>query len=187
MLSYFDLRRGIRFILEGQPYEVLDFKQVGKAQDVVVAQTKIKNLLNGKITERSFKEGEVFEEADLAKKDIKFIYTSKGKFFFSEADNPGKRFELTEEQIGVGARFLKKNETLAGIVYENNVINAVLPIKVQLKVIYAPPGVRGERSQAGNKPITLETGATINAPLFIENDDIIEVNTETGEYARRVE
>jgi len=89
--------------------------------------------------------------------------------------------------IGEGSKFLKPNQILTGIKFQEKIINIVLPIKVQLKVIEAPPGVKGERAQAGTKPVTLETGATINVPLFIETGDIIEVNTETGEYVRRVE
>lgn len=187
MLSYFDLRKGIKFILEGKPYEVLEFQQVGKAQDVVVAKTKIKNLINGKVIERNFHQDDTFEEAELEKVKVKFIYSRKGKFYFSEAENPVKRFELDKEQIGSGAKFLKPNLILDGLKFEGKIINVSLPIKVQLKVIEAPPGVKGERAQAGTKQVTLETGAKINVPLFVETGDIVEVNTETEGYARRVE
>jgi elongation factor P len=187
MLTYFDLRKGIRFILEGQPYEVLDFKQIGKAQDVVVARVKIKNLINGKIIERNFHQDDTFEEAEIEKIKVKFIFQKRGKYNFCELENPSKRFELEEERIGESAKFLKPGMILDGLKFEGKVINVVLPIKVQLKVIEAPPGVKGERAQAGTKQITLETGAKINVPLFIEAGDIIEVNTETGEYVRRVE
>lgn len=191
MLSYFELRKGVRFILDGQPYEVLDFRQVGKAQDVVVAQTKLKNLVNGKVIEKSFKEGEVFEEADLGKIEVKLVYSHRGRFCFCETANQGKRFgkrfEFTTEQIGDSVKFLKPNQILTGILFNGQIINVVLPVKVHLRVIEAPPGVKGERAQSGTKPVTLETGVIINAPLFIEVGDIVEVNTETGEYVRRVE
>jgi len=187
MLSYFELRKGVKFILNGEPYEVLEFQQVGKAQDVFVAQTKIKNLINGKILEKSFHQSDVFEETELNKIEIKFLYSHRGKFCFYEAQNPKVRFELTEEQIGSGAKFLKQNQILIGIKFQGKIINIILPIKVQLKVTEAPPGVKGERAQAGTKPVTLETGAIINVPLFVGQGDIIEVNTETGEYVRRVE
>jgi elongation factor P len=187
MLSYFELRKGIRFLLEGQPYEVLDFRQVGKAQDVVVAQTKLKNLLTGKIIEKSFKEGEMLKEAELGKVDIKFVYSHRNKLCFAKADNPSERFELNKEQIGDCAKFLKQNQIMSGIVYEGKVISATLPVKVNLLVTEAPPGVKGERSQAGTKPVAVETGAVVNTPLFIEVGDTIEINTETGEYVRRIE
>ena len=186
MLNYFDLRKGVQFIVEGQPYEVLEFKQMGKAQDVVVAQTKIKNLNNGKTVLRSFHQSDTFEEADIQKFDAKFIYGRNGKYIFSEARDPSKRFELMEDQIGEGVRFLKSNEVVVGLKFKDKVINIAFPVKVQLRVKDAPPGVQGDRSQGGTKTVTLETGATINVPLFVQTDDIVEVNTEKGEYARRV-
>lgn len=186
MLSYFDLRKGVKFILDGQPYEVLEFQQIYKAQDMVVARTKIRNLITGKVLEKTFHQSETFEEAELEKVAVKFLFSHRGKFTFSEVENPAKRFELKEEQIGEGGKFLKPNQVLTGIKFREKIINVVLPIKVQLKVIEAPPGVKGERSQAGTKPVTLETGAIINTPLFVETGDIIEVNTETGEYVRRI-
>lgn len=187
MLSYFDLRKGVQFILDGQPYEVLEFYQMRKAQDVVVAQTKIRNLITGKVLEKSFHKGEGFKEAELEKMEVKFIYSSRGKFCFAERESPKNRFELTEEQIGQGAKFLRSNQTLTGIKFQGKIINVILPIKVNLKVIEAPPGVKGGRAEPGTKTITLETGAKINAPLFIKEGDFIEVNTETGEYVRRID
>lgn len=187
MLSYFELRKGILFILESQPYEVLEFQQVYKAQDAVVARTKIKNLLSGKIIERTFHKGDSFEEAEFEKLDVKFVYANRGKFVFSEAKNPGTRFELTEEQVGQGYKFIKPNQLITGIKFQGKIISIALPIKVQLKVAEAPPGTKGDRAQSGTKAVILETGAQINAPLFVEMDDVIEINTETGEYVRRVE
>jgi len=187
MLSYFDLRKGVQFILEGQPYEVLEFQQMRKAQDVTVAQTKIKNLITGKVIEKNFHIGETFEEADLEKVDIKFLYQHREKFYFAEIENPKNRFELNKEKIGRGAEFLKPNQTLKGIKFQEKIINVEIPIKVQLKVVETPPGLKGNRSQPGNKPAVLETGAKINVPLFVEEGDVIEINTETGDYVRRVE
>ena len=187
MLSYFNLRKGVKFILESQPYEVLEFQQIYKAQDMVVAKTKIRNLITGKVLEKTFHQGDAFEEAELEKIEVKFLYNHRGKFGFCESQNPRARFELEEEKIGEGANFIKPDQILTGIKFQEKVVNVLLPIKVQLKVVEAPPGVKGERAQAGTKPVTLETGVTINAPLFIKEGDIIEINTETGQYVRRVE
>ena len=186
MLSYFDLRKGVKFILDQEPYEVLEFQQIYKAQDMVVARTKIRNLINGKVLERTFHQDDKFEEAELEKVEVKFLFTHRGKFGFCETQNPRTRFELAEEQIGESSKFLKSNQNLIGIKFQGKIINVSLPIKVQLKVIEAPPGVKGNRSQAGTKTVTLETGAKINVPLFVEEGDIIEINTETGEYTRRI-
>jgi len=187
MISYFDLRKGTKFIWNGQPYEVLDFQQVTKAQDMVVAKTKIKNLITGKVLEVNFHQSDTFEEAEIEKVQIKFIYSHRDKYCFALLDDPSKRFELKREQIGDQADFLKPNLILEGLKFEGKIINVKLPIKVQLKVIEAPPGVKGDRSQSGTKQVVLETGAKINAPLFVEVGDIIEVNTEKREYVRRVE
>ena len=187
MLSYFDLRKGIKFILDNQPFEVLEFKQMGKAQDVVVAQTKIKNLISGKVLEKNFHQGDVFEEAEIKKIRLKFLYSHREEFWFSKADNPADRFSLPEDIIGDAGQFLKPNSILEGLVFQGKVINVSLPIKVQLKVKDSPPGVKGDRAQGGTKTVTLETGAKVNVPLFIKEEDIIEVNTETGKYVRRIE
>lgn len=186
MLSYFDLRKGVQFIFQDQPYEVLEFRQMGKAQDVVVAQTKIKNLITGKTIIQNFHQSDSFEEADIQKFQAKFVYGHRGKYIFSAIDDPSKRFELAEEQIGDNGKFLKSNAIVEGLRFREQIINISLPVKVQLKVTEAPPGVKGDRAQGGMKSATLETGAILNVPLFVETDDVIEINTETGEYVRRV-
>ena len=186
MLSYFDLRKGVKFILDDEPYEVLEFQQIYKAQDMVVARTKIRNLINRKVLERTFHQDDKFEEAELEKVEVRFLFSHRGKFGFCETQNPRIRFELAEEQIGESSKFLKPNQTLTAVLFENKIINVVLPIKIQLKIIEAPPGIKGNRAQGGTKTVTLETGAKINVPLFVEDGDIVEVNTETGEYTKRI-
>jgi elongation factor P len=186
MLNYFDLRKGIVFILDGQPYEVLEFQQIIKAQDATVIRTKVKNLITGKVVDRTFHKGDSFEETESERTQVKFIYNNRGKFVFCWANDPSKRFELAEEKIGAGAKFLTPNTLLDGMVYDGEVINVTLPIKVQLKVKEAAPGLKGNRAQSGTKAVVLETGATIQAPLFVEVGDILELNTETGEYTKRI-
>jgi len=186
MLSYFDLRKGTLFIYEGKPCEVLDFSQTFKGRGSATANVKIRNLVTGEVIEKTFHQGDEFEEAEIEEIEVLFIYSHRGKFVFSEKDNPGKRFELKEEQIGKQARFLKPNTVVKGLKFEGKIINVLLPIKVNLKVIEAPPGLKGDRAQGGTKTVKLETGAKVNTPLFIKEGDIIEVNTRTGEYVRRI-
>lgn len=174
-------------MLDGAPYEVLDFKQMGKSQDVVVAQTKIKNLITGQVFTRNFHQGDRFDAAEIEKRPAKFVYGHRGKFVFCEVNNSSKRFELSQETLGDATKFLKSSQEITLLIFREEIINISLPIKVNLKVAEAPPGIRGDTAQGGNKACTLETGATINTPLFIEAGDVIEVNTETGEYVRRVE
>lgn len=186
MFSHTDLKKGVKFILDGQPYEVLESTFVFKGRGSSIVQTKIKNLITGNVISRTFHPGEEFEEAEILKFEAKFLYSHRGRYFFCEKDNPSKRFDLDEEQIGSAARFLKPNQIVQGLIFNEKIINISLPIKIQLKVIEAPPGIKGDRAQAGTKVVTLETGTKINVPLFIEEGDIIEVNTETGQYVRRI-
>ena len=187
MLSHTDLRKGVRFVLESQPYEVLEGQLVFKGRGSSVMQTKLKHLITGNTLAKTFHPADNFEEIEIEKKDIKFIYENRGKFVFCEKDNPSNRFELEEAVIGKQAKFLKQNSIVEGVVFNDKIININIPIKIQVKVIEAFPGIKGDRASSGNKPVKIETGAMINVPLFIEQDDIIEINTESGEYVKRIE
>ncbi|OGZ17573.1 MAG: hypothetical protein A2Z78_01230 [Candidatus Nealsonbacteria bacterium RBG_13_36_15] len=198
MLTHTDLKKGVKIILEGEPYEILESQPMKKAQRRVVIQTKIKNLITGNVISRNFHQGETAKEANLSKKEVKFLYshsdrkssTSNGanrnQYFFCDKNNPAERFFLAEEQIGSQAQFFKQNQIVEAIIFKEKVINVSLPIKIQLKITEASPGIKGGRSQSGTKVAILETGAKINVPLFIKEGNIIEINTETGEYTKRV-
>ncbi len=187
MITRADLRKGIKIILDSEPYEVLEARPLKKAQRRVVIQTRIKNLVNNNVFERNFHQDDTFEETELAKFEAKFLYSRRDRYFFCKKDNPSKRFDLGLEQIGPAVKFLKPNQIVEAVVFNERVINVSLPIKIQLKVTEAPPGVKGDRAQGGTKVVALETGVKINTPLFVEEGDIIEVNTETEEYVRRIE
>ena len=187
MLTSGDLGKGVRILIDGEPYEVLDSNPMKKAQRRVVMQTKLKSLLTGNALERNFHQGDVFEEAEMSKLEAKFLYAHRGRYFFCEVENPSKRFDLGEEILGTQANFLKPNEFVDAIIFNEKIVSISLPIKTRLKVTEAPPGVKGDSAQGGSKIVTLETGAQVSVPLFVEEGDMIEVNTETGEYTRRVE
>jgi|SRR3989344_7322728 len=192
MLTHTDLKKGTQFIYEKQPWEVLDSLLVKMAQRRPVVQTKIKNLINGSVQEKNFQQGDMFEQADLIKKDIKFLYSSPAKgrvgvaeYWFCEVNDPSKRFSFTEDFLGTGARFFKPNSLVTGVLFDDKIITVKSPIKVVLKVKEAAPGVKGDRAQGGTKEAVLETGAIIQVPLFIEEGDLIEINTELEEYVKR--
>lgn len=190
MLSHSDFKKGLQFILQRQPYEILETALSFRGRGRSVVRAKIRNLITGNVISRNFHQGEEFEEADIAKINLKFLYAHREQYFFRktpEAKISSERFSLQEEQIGSGVRFLKPKQIIEGLIFKDKVINVSLPIKVQLKVIEAPPGIKAGRSEAGTKQVTLETGAKINVPLFIKEGDIIEVNTQAGEYVRRTE
>ncbi len=186
MTSYSQLTKGVRIILDGQPHEIIEAASSFKGRGHSVLQTKLKNLRTGNVVAQTFHPSDSFEEAEVDKQEAKFIYSHKDRYVFAEKDNPSKRFELSQEQVGDKGRFLSANQIVDILVFKEEVINIVLPIKVELKVTEAPPGEKGNRAESGNKIVTLETGAKINAPLFISQGDVIEINTETGEYIRRV-
>lgn len=205
MLGMNDLKIGTFFTLEGQPFEVLYSQHLKMQQRRPVMQTKIKNLITGKTLERNFQQSDYFKEADIQKKEVKFLYSHRGEFWFSEIDNPtaiphrfaksetaepstsSKRFRLGEDIIGESGKFLKPNTLISALLFNNNIINIELPVKMDFKVIEAPPSTRGNTAQGGTKQAKIETGAMINVPLFVNEGDVIRVNTQTGEYAERVE
>ena len=187
MLTYPELKKGIKIILDNQPYEIIEASFLFKGRGHSVLQAKIKNLITGNVISKTFHPSDIFEEAEISKIEVKFLYAHRDRYVFSEKENPTKRFDLTAEQIGEPGKFLKPDQIVEGIIFRNKVINISLPIKINLKVIEAPPGIKGGRAEPGTKTVTLETGAKINVPLFIEQGDIIEINTGTGEYVRRVE
>ncbi len=187
MIDYSDFKKGTRIILNNQPHEIIEASPIFKGRGHSTLQVKLKNLITGNVIPQTFHPSDNFDEAELQKIKAKFLYSNQGQCFFSEESNPANRFNLTEEQIGRSSQFLKPNQVVEGITFENKVINISLPIKIPLRVIESPPGLKGERSQPGTKMVTLETGAKINTPLFIKEGDIIEINTQTGEYVKRIE
>ncbi|PIU98173.1 elongation factor P [Candidatus Wolfebacteria bacterium CG03_land_8_20_14_0_80_40_12] len=187
MLSHTDLKKGVRIILDKEPYEVLEARPMKKAQRRPVIQSRVKNLITGSVFEQNFQQGDVFEEAELLKLKAKFLYIRRDRYFFCEENNPSKRFDLNSEQLGVQTKFLKANQIVEALIFNEKVINISIPIKTQLKVTEAPPGIKGDRAQGGTKIATLETGVQVAVPLFVATGDTIEINTETGEYVRRVE
>jgi len=187
MIDHTQIRRGVRMIIDNQPYEVLESMPLKKAQRRVVIQTRIKNLITGNVFDRNFHQGDIFEEAELKKFQAKFLYSHRDKFVFCQENNPSKRFELLKEQLGETVKFLKQNQTVEGLIFDDKIINISLPIKIQLAVKETPPGVKGDTAQGGTKIAILETGAEISVPLFIEEGDVIEINTEKSEYVRRLE
>jgi elongation factor P len=187
MLDYNAITPKKVITLEGEPYIVLTSHVFRKQQRKPVNQTKLKHLITGKVTEYSFHQSEKAEEAELEKKDITFLYNNRGEWWFCEGADRSKRFSLPEDILGEQGKFLKQNSALRAVIYNNEIISLDVPIKVELKVSEAPPAVKGDTAQGGMKQLTLETGAVINGPMFLNEGDIIRVNTETGEYVERVE
>jgi len=186
VINFNELKTGIIITIQSQPYEIIEASLLFKGRGHSILQAKLKNLITGNSISKTFHPSDSFEEAEIEKIKAKFLYLNKDQFWFCEENNSKNRFFISKEVIGESSRFLKQDTVVDGIVFNEKIINILLPIKVKLKVIESPPGIKGDRAQGGTKTIVLETGANLNTPLFIEQGDIIEVNTEKGEYTRRV-
>lgn len=182
-----DLKPGARIIVDGRPYQVLTSKHSYKAQGTATVRTQLKNLLTGAILEQNFRQGDTFDEAEIIRSKARFLFSHRGQFTFTKIDDPSKRFMFAQERLGEMTSYLTPNMEVTAIEFDSDIVTIELPIKIRLKIKEAPPGVRGDRAQGGTKTAILETGAEIQVPLFVNTGDIIEVNTETGEYVQRVE
>ena len=186
MLSYSELRKGVVFVYEGAPYEVVDSGFLRMQQRKAVMQTKMKNLISGKVLDRNFTASDSFEEADVDRQPYTFLYQNKGEYWFADPKNPKDRFSLDEATVGDQGRFAKDNTEVEARTFNDKIISVKFPIKMDLVVKETPPGIKGSTAQGGNKIAILETGAQITVPMFIEAGEVVRVNTETGEYAERV-
>ncbi len=186
MLEYNEITLRKFIVFENEPYEVLASHVFRKQQRKPVNATKMRNVLSGRIVEHSFHVSDKVDEAEIESKKVKYLYNSRGEWWFCEETDASKRFTIASEMLGDGIKFLKANSIVEAMVYDDKIFGIKLPVKVELRVTDAPPAVKGDTAKGGNKVITLETGATVNAPLFINPDDIVRINTETGEYVERV-
>jgi elongation factor P len=187
MLEYNEILPKKVILIDGEPYEVLDAHVFRKQQRKPVNQTKLRHLITGRVTEQAFHVSEKVAEADLSTRNVKYLFENKGEKWFCAENDPADRFKLDAEMIGSAGQFLKTNTVVEALVFNENIIGIKIPIKVELLVKEAPPAVRGNTAQGGSKQIVLETGATINAPLFINEGDIVRINTELGQYVERVD
>lgn len=186
LLEYNEITEKKFIVMDGQPYEVISSHVFRKQQRKPVNATKLKNLMSGKVTEYSFHQSEKVEEAEIDSREIKYLYNNRGKWWFSEIDDPSKRFEVSDESVGPQGHFLKPNTVIKQLLFQERPMGFQFPITVELKVTDAPPSIKGDTATGGQKTVTIETGATVNVPLFVNEGDTIKINTETGEYRERV-
>lgn len=179
------IRVGIAILYEGEPYQVMTANFVRMQQRKPVMQTKMKNLINGKVLEYSFKAGERVEEADMERRQANYLYADDRAAYFMD-NKDFEQIEIDIDSLGNKVDYLKEGITVDIMYFNGNPITVGLPPKIDFKVTTAPPGVKGDTAGNVTKLITLETGLTVNAPLFINEGDTIRVNTETGEYVERV-
>ncbi|HRH55796.1 MAG TPA: hypothetical protein PK609_02940 [Candidatus Paceibacterota bacterium] len=187
ILSYNEIVQKKIIEYNNDPYLVLSSHVFRMQQRKPVNQTKLKHLISGKVLEISFHQSETVPEADIGKMEATYLYTNRGESWFAEVGNAKNRFAFPEEVVREKVRWLVQNSPVEVLLYKDNPMTIDIPIKIDLKVIDAPPAVKGDTATGGNKQVKLESGATVNTPLFINEGDILRINTETGEYTERVE
>ncbi len=186
MLDYNEIKPKKYIVLDGDPYEVLSAHVFRKQQRKPVNATKLRNLLTGSVREHSFAVSDKVVEATIETKTVIYLYSNRGESWFCEADDKSKRFSLSAEQVKNKIPYTKQNSTVELLTFDEQLIDIKIPIKVELKVKEAAPAVRGNTVQGGTKSVTLETGLTLNVPMFVNEGDVLRINTETGEYVERV-
>ena len=187
MLNYNEILPGRVILVDGAPYSVLASQTTKKSRQKPSNQTKLKNLITGSVTEKAFHQSDNVEEAEIEVRTLVFIYERNGEWFFHPEGNKQDRFSLPDDVVGDARKYMKPNEPIEANLFDDQVVSLKVPIKVNLKVTEAPPSIRGNTSGGGNKQVTLETGAVVATPLFIETGDVISINTETNSYVERVE
>ncbi len=180
-----DLKNGLVLNIDGQLWTVIEFQHVKPGKGPAFVRSKLKNVLTGKVVERTFNAGVKVETASVDKREMNYLYNDGSGFVFMDNQNY-EQMTLTPEVVGEAKDYLLENQGAVVAVYEGNPIYVELPASVVLEITYTEPGLQGDRSSGGTKPATVETGLQIQVPLFIEQNVKVRVDTRTGEYLGRV-
>jgi len=185
MISTADFRNGVVVDLDGDLMEIVEFQHVKPGKGGAFVRTRFKNILTGRVLERTFRSGEKFEEADIEEQQWQFLYTDGDLYHFMDTRTYEQR-EVSARIIGDKAKWMKENESVTLAFYKGNVINLKVPLFVELAITRSDPGIQGDRATGATKPATLETGAVVQVPLFLSEGDVVKVDTRTGGYIERV-
>jgi len=184
MLNFNEIKTGRVIKVNNEPFIIIKTDHHKMGRGGAVLKIKCRNLINGNILERTYQGAEKAEEAETETKKANFMYKDKDEAYFMDNESY-EQFNLPVEDIGEAAKFLKEGIDVDVLYFENRPVSISLPIKIDLKVVSAPPGVKGNSAGNVNKQVELETGAKINVPMFINEGDVIRINTDTGEYVER--
>jgi elongation factor P len=184
MLTISEIKLGKIIRIEKQPYVVIKAEHHKMGRGGAVLKVKLKNLINGNILDKTFQGNEKAEEAETDTKKANYLYKNENEAYFMDNET-FEQFSLLLAEIGEKIKFMKEGVDVNVLYFENRPVVVDLPIKIELKVVNAPPGVKGNSAGNVTKTVELETGAEINVPMFIKEGDIVKINTETGEYVER--
>ncbi len=185
MVSAGDFKNGLTVEIEGNIYQILDFQHVKPGKGAAFVRTKLKNIINGGVVEKTFRPTEKFETAHIDRKDMQYLYTDGDLYNFMDMETYDQ-LAVNADVVGDSLKFVKENETVKVISHQGNVFAIEPPITVELQVIETEPGVKGDTATGATKPAIVETGAQIMVPLFVNQDDVLKIDTRTGEYLSRV-
>jgi elongation factor P len=184
MYSTADFKKGLKIEIDGIPYAIVDFLHVKPGKGGAFVRTKIKNLMTGKVLDQTFRSGEKVKRPDLAEREMQFLYRDGDSFFMMDNETY-EQLALTSEQLGDAVLYLIENLNLQVLFFNQQPVAVEAPNFVELSVAQAEPGVKGDTASGGTKPATLESGAVIQVPLFINEGDRVKVDTRTGTYIER--
>ena len=189
-LDYDEIKQRKNIVVDGMPYEILESHVARTQKRKPQNQVRMRNLLNGKVVPGTFHASDTAEEAEISKREALFLFANKGEYWFCDPKDRAKRFEISQDVLADQTKYLKDNTVVDIKIFEyedeERIIGVTLPIKMTFEVKEAPPSMKGNTAAGGGKLVTIETGAQITTPLFIEAGEKIIVNTETGEYVERV-
>jgi len=185
MISSNDFKTGLTIILDNNLYQIVEFLHVKPGKGAAFVRSKLKNVETGQVVEKTFRAGEKMETAHLEKNEMQYLYTD-GTHYTMMNTSTFEQVEMTKEQIGEGVKYLKEQMNVMVLFHGTKIIGVDLPAHVELRVVDTPPSEKGNTAQGGTKPATLETGAIVNVPFFVENDTLIRVDTRTNQYLDRV-
>lgn len=184
MLSLSDIKTGKNIVLNEEPYTVMYHEHSKTGRAGAVLRTKLKNLRTGAVLDKTFQGYDKVDEAEVIKTKAQYLYRDGNEYYFMDNEN-FEQFFLSADVLKETVSYLIEGTEVDILHFADSPINIDLPIKMKLRVVEAPPGVRGDTVSAGTKTVTLETGKKVNTPLFVDTDDYIIVNTQTGEYVSR--
>ena len=180
-----DFRKGLKIMVDGSPYSVIDFQHVKPGKGNQFTRCKLRNLLTGQLLERTFKSGERFEVPDVMNKEMSFLYKDDSGYSFMDKESY-EQITMTEGDLGESRFYLTENLEVVVLFYNERPVSVDVPKAVNLKVVKTDPGFKGNTVTGASKPATLETGLVVTVPLHINEGDLLRVDTTTGNYVERV-
>jgi elongation factor P len=185
MISAGDFKNGVTLEYNGNIFQIIDFQHVKPGKGAAFVRTKLKNIISGGVIETSFRPTEKFPKAHIERKDMQYLYSDGELFHFMDVETYDQ-IALNEDAIGDSLKFVKENEMVKICSHKGNVFAVEPPLFVELAIIETEPGFKGDTAQGATKPATVETGAVVYVPLFVEMGDVLKIDTRTGEYLSRV-